>query len=123
MLRVTFLICVAVILAGCATSAHDMNSMGGTIDTGDIKPSESRTLTFGTEGTIAIHCHPHPFMKQTVHVTGDPASPAHVHIVDGNATDEYGFEEKDLTVGRGSVVTYHNHGAQTHTATNEMGRM
>lgn len=123
MLRATLLSAVALAMAGCASSAHDMRSMGGTIDTGDITPGESKTLTFAGQGTVTIHCHPHPFMKQTVHVTGEPASATHVHIVDGNATDDYAFDAKDIAVGRGSLVTYHNHGALTHTATNEMGGM
>lgn len=105
----------AVLLAGCA----GLGGGHGSLDTGAIPPGEERTLTFSETGTVGIHCHPHPFMKQAVTVTDAPAAPAHVHVLDGAQEGEYRFDPQELTVGRGSVVTYHNHGAQAHTATRD----
>jgi plastocyanin len=105
------LITGVIILAGCASEPHHMEGL----DTGDIAPNAEDSLTF--EATTTIHCHPHPWMSQNVTVTDDAPSDVHVHIVDGLDAEEYRFEPEDLTIGKGSRVTYHNHGNFTHTAT------
>jgi plastocyanin len=109
---------LAVLLAGCATpqAAHGGHE-DSLLDTGDIAPGASATLTFAHVGQLAIHCHPHPFMEHAVTVTDDAPTEAHVHIHDGEQPGDYRFEPANLTVGAGSVVTYHNHGTLTHTAT------
>lgn len=115
------LLATSTILAGCVGTMDkamgNMQHAAGGPDTGDIAPGANKTLTFDTLGTIAMHCHPHPFMLHNVTVTNDPPAPAHVHIVDGLETRAYAFEPQNITIGKGSVVTYHNHGTNTHTAT------
>lgn len=104
---------VALVLAGCATS-------GEPLDTGDIEPEASAVLVFAERGMVAIHCHPHPFMEQKVRVMEGAAANVHVHILDGNSTEEYRFDPPTLEVAAGSNVTYHNHGTQVHTATEDV---
>lgn len=111
---------VSLALAGCAApdAGHgDHAPVAGALDTGDIQPGGSATLTFDATGEFDIHCHPHPFMHQQVVVTDGPPEEVHVHILDGDDVDGFRYEPGDLTLGRGSVVTYHNHGTQVHTAT------
>lgn len=121
------LVATSPVLAGSAgamdKSMGNMQHAAGGPDTGDISPGASKTLTFDTVGTIAMHCHPHPFMLHNVTVTNCPAAPAHVHIVDGPDASAYGFEPQNVTVGKGSLVPYHNHGTNTHTATLKPGDM
>lgn len=104
-------VCTTVILAGCASEPHRAEGL----DTGDIPPSESKTLLF--DASTTMHCHPHPWMTQNVTLTDDPPSEVHVHIVDGMDENAYRYEPEKLTIGKGSRVTYHNHGNFTHTAT------
>lgn len=120
-LRLLLMAAAALPLAGCAALGDGGHGgHGGALDTGSIPPGEERTVTFGERGTFGIHCHPHPSMRQTVTVTDEaPAAPAHVHVFDGEDAGAYRFEPQELSVGRGSVVTYHNHGALTHTATQD----
>lgn len=111
------LLVAAVVLAGCSAPRQGHAHEATGLDTGDIAPGKSRTLTCEEGGTLAMHCHPHPFMLHNVTVTGAPAGPAHVHIFDGETPEESRFEPAELTVGRGGEVTYHNHGSLVHTAT------
>ncbi|HWG92160.1 MAG TPA: plastocyanin/azurin family copper-binding protein [Candidatus Thermoplasmatota archaeon] len=120
-----------VALAGCLapapTDSHAGHGSGtgegpasGLLDTGTIAPGETRSLRFDTVGSHHLHCHPHPFMVQSVIVEeGLSTERVHVHILDGNTTSEYGFEPATLRVGPGTVVDYHNHGRLAHTATEE----
>lgn len=108
------LIVVMVIAAGCTTSQPHH---AGTFDTGDIPPGEERTLVYETAGSLGMHCHPHQWMLHNVTVTDEPAGEFHVDILDGVDESEFRFEPADLTIGKGSRVTYHNHGNFTHTAT------
>lgn len=118
--RALLLAGASLLLAGCAAPGGGHGGgHGGALDTGAIPPGEERTLTFGDVGTVGIHCHPHPSMKQAVTVTDAPAAPMHVHVWDGAEEGSYRFEPAELSVGRGSVVTYHNHGALEHTATQD----
>lgn len=105
---------VLLFIAGC-TSAPAHSTSG--LDTGDIPPSKTETLTFSHPGELAIHCHPHPWMQQNVTVTSDAPDEVHVHIVDGIDENEYRFEPANIIVGAGTRVVYHNHGDFTHTAT------
>jgi plastocyanin len=98
------------VLAGCLGT-------GAALDTGDIAPGGSATLTFRKAGSYDMHCHPHPFMEHVVTVTEDGPAEAHVHIEDGNTTLEYRFVPDVVVVRPGGVVTYHNHGELPHTAT------
>lgn len=104
-------------MGGMSPNMGNMEHAAGGPDTGDIAPGANKTLTFDTLGTIAMHCHLHPFMLHNVTVTAEAAAPAHVHIVDGADKSAYAFDPQNITVGKGSVVTYHNHGTNTHTAT------
>lgn len=106
-------ILLSLLLAGCAGRADDH---AAALDTGSIAPGAEATLTFAHQGVVALHCDPHPFMEHTVTVEEGGAREAHVHILDGNATDEYRFEPRAIAVAPGAVVTYHNHGALVHTA-------
>ena len=105
---------VALLLAGCAASSAEP------LDTGDIAPEGSAALVFDEPGMVAIHCHPHPFMEQKVRVMEGAGEAIHVHIFDGNSTGEFRFDPPTLEVAVGSNVTYHNHGTQVHTATQDM---
>ena len=109
------LLALAAGLAGCLAPSAGHAHAG--LDTGDIAPGGEATLTYDHVGTFAMHCHPHPYMEHVVTVTDDAPAPAHVHILDGDEPGAYRFEPADLSVGKGSVVTYHNHGRLTHTAT------
>lgn len=111
------LMAVAFALAGCA-GAPDGVDRGGTraLDTGTITPGTEKTLTFPEPRAYELHCDPHPFMRHKVTAQAGGAPTAHVHILDGNATAEYRFDPQNLTVDPGAVVTYHNHGALEHTA-------
>lgn len=112
--RILVIPLVLLLVAGCASApTHDAKGL----DTGDIPPSETQTLTFAHPGELEIHCHPHPWMQQNVTVTSDAPGEVHVHIVDGIDEDEYRFEPASITVGAGTRVVYHNHGDFTHTAT------
>lgn len=113
-MRVPILLAVSLALSGCASNPeHQARGL----DTGDIAPNGERSLTFETSGRVEIHCHPHQWMLHNVTVTEDAAADLHVHIVDGIDEAEYRFEPANLTVGKGSRVSYHNHGNFTHTAT------
>lgn len=111
------LVAIAVVLAGCAAPANSHDGHDDALDTGDIAPGATATLTYDALGTFAMHCHPHPWMKHNVTVTADAPGAVHVHIHDGGAPGDYRFEPTNITIGKGSVVTYHNHGNMTHTAT------
>lgn len=110
------LVTAALLFAGCAAPA-DHKGHDGTMDTGDIAAGASATLTYDALGTHAMHCHPHPWMKHNVTVTHDAPESAHVHIRDGDHAGQFLFEPANITIGKGTVVTYHNHGNTTHTAT------
>lgn len=110
------LVSLAVLLAGCATTKSHDGHEGG-LDTGDIAPGAQKQVTFGAGPTVAMHCHPHPFMRHNVTLQEGAPSEAHVHILDGLDEAEYRFEPENLTVAPHAVVTYHNHGNFTHTAT------
>lgn len=122
-LLAALLLPATLLLAGCTSMGHDMSSMGGSLDTGDIKPGETRNLTFATTGTVRIHCHQHPFMTQNITVTDAAPETHHIHIQDGANMEDYRFVEANLTLGKGSTLTYHNHGTQVHSATNAMDGM
>jgi len=112
-MRLPFLL-LAVALAGCTMGGH---VHGPGLDTGDIEPGASATLSFDAAGEYELHCHPHPFMTHTVVVAEGAAAEAHVHIVDGESDADYRFEPASIEVAPGAVVTYHNHGRLVHTAT------
>lgn len=114
MRRVIALALVPVLVAGCTSNTE---RHGAALDTGDIAPEAEETLTFDTPGAVEIHCHPHQWMLHNVTVTDEPAGEFHVDIVDGMDEQEFRFEPANLTVGKGSRVSYHNHGNFTHTAT------
>lgn len=112
--RAPILLAISLALSGCASKPEHQASG---LDTGDIAPNAERSLTFETTGRVEIHCHPHQWMFHNVTVTDAPASEIHVDIVDGIDEAEFRFEPANLTVGKGSRVSYHNHGNFTHTAT------
>lgn len=113
-MRPTIFVVIAALVAGCASSQPHH---AGAIDTGDIPPGEERTLLYENVGELGMHCHPHQWMLHNVTVTDAPAGEFHVDILDGTDEDEFRFEPAKLAVGKGSRVTYHNHGNFTHTAT------
>lgn len=116
-MRIPILVVAMVLVAGCTSSKPDH---GATFDTGDIPPGEERTLVYEKAGALDMHCHPHQWMLHNVTVTDDPPAEFHVHIVDGIDESEFRFEPSNLTIGKGSRVTYHNHGNFTHTATQKV---
>lgn len=107
------LLALAATLAGCAAPGAGGHPALGT---GLVQPGAEAALAFELAGTFALHCDPHPFMEHDVTVAEGAPTIAHVHILDGNATSEYRFDPQELRVGPGAVVTYHNHGALAHTA-------
>lgn len=113
-MRLPLLLAASLALSGCAS---DPPHHGAGLDTGDIAPNADKMLTFETSGLFEIHCHPHQWMLHNVTVTDEPAGDFHVHVVDGIDEKEFRFEPTNLTVGKGSRVSYHNHGNFTHTAT------
>lgn len=108
---------VAILVSGCASSEHP-EGHGAGLDTGNIASGDEAVLTFATSGVLPLHCHPHPWMMHNVTIAEGGPLEAHVHIVDNKtALEGWRFEPENLTVGIGARVTYHNHGNQTHTAT------
>lgn len=115
-MRLALLSAIAMVAAGCATPA-DHEGHDAVLDTGDIPPASEMPLRFDVAEPLEIHCHPHPWMRQNVTLTGEPPTEVHVDILDGSEENEFRFEPSELRIGRGSTVTYHNHGNFTHTAT------
>jgi len=103
-----------------AMSGHSMtSSSNSSLDTGMIEPGSIARLAFTDAGTYAIHCHPHPWMKQNVTVEPGAPSEVNVDIVDGSAASDYGFQPANVTIAPGGTVVYHNTGKLAHTATLE----
>lgn len=111
---------VAFALAGCAGAPDGVDrGEARTLDTGTRPPGAEKTLTFPEARPYMLHCDPHPFMRHDVTAQAGGASTAHAHNLDGNATAEYRFDPKNISVRPDAVVTYHNHGTPEHPA-NEM---
>lgn len=53
---------------------HSATARDGSWDTGLLKKSESKTLTFDKPGTYAYYCTLHPAMKARIEVAAAPAS-------------------------------------------------
>ncbi len=91
------------------------------LSSGDMPKGGSFSSTFSTPGRYILHCHPHPWMKQTIIV--DPAAPAmtqaSAQIVDGETQDEFYYSPGELRVRPGTKVTWENKGAVVHTVTQE----
>lgn len=93
------------------------------LSTGYIDPGAQASLVFTKPGIYAMHCHPHPYMRQNVTVLDgwDGPSVVHVQIVDGpsadgNPTGGYKFSPEYVVVKPGTTVVYHNNGTQVHTS-------
>lgn len=91
------------------------------LDTKNIDGGKTGTLTFATEGTYFMHCHPHPFMKLIVNVdkAAKTKGVAHVAILDGEKPTEFRFAPDEITVAPGTKITFWNNGTLMHTATME----
>ncbi len=51
-------------------AAHTVTARDGSFDTGRLEKGEFGEITFGTPGTFAYHCVPHPWMEGKVTVVG-----------------------------------------------------
>jgi plastocyanin len=93
-----------------------VTSTDGAFDTGMVEPGASASIDFGTAGTFAYVCTPHPWMKGFVTVTGDATTGSQMAMVEGNPSDinSWGFA---VSVSAGQSVAWTNMGGQAHTVT------
>lgn len=121
-----------------------------TFDSGLLDSGESFSFTFKKPGVFDYHCKPHPWMTGTIRVaepgkapppdrddsdgssspppppppvTSNGAGPTthHVNIVEGESTEQWGFDPPTLQVRVGDTVVWRNTGSVEHTATEDNG--
>ncbi len=120
--RGTVLVSMLVLAAGlaltmaCSKKATNPGGGGGggggaELSSPDLGSSAAYPHTFMTTGTFPYHCRFHGVMTGSVMVDNSAAAPKAVSIVD------FSFSPANITVGKGSTVTWTNNGSATHSVT------
>jgi plastocyanin len=85
-------------------------------DSGALNPGDTFSHTFNEEGTFNYHCRFHP-MSGVVRVTTTGPLSESVNILDGPGR----FDQDDVTIRLGGMVTWTHAGAEPHTVTDTGG--